>query len=167
MGGQFPKDCLQRKAESKSEKIFYYKLNTDHWLYRQETGNDYGRDCTIELSENDEWHNKKIECQIKGSHSPKYRFRNTVIAYSLDIKTIQYALSSSIPFLLIFVDLTEEEAYYLPLQEYFHKHPEVHEKVMRNSRTVDVHIPVQQKISKDDMVLQTLAECVYSRDYRS
>ncbi len=161
MGTRFPKDCPQRKTESKSEKIFHYKLNTDHWLYRQETGNDYGRDCVIELSEDDEWHNKKIECQIKGAHKPKYRFGKTVIAYSLEIKTINYELSSAVPFVLIYVDLTREIVYYLPLQKYFLENPEKLERTKRNTTTVDVHIPVIQQLTEDDIDSRDLADQIY------
>ena len=167
MSIQFPKDCLQRKAESKSEKFFHYKLNTDHWLYRQETGVDVGRDCIIELSENDEWHNRKIECQIKGSHKPKYRFRNTLIAYSMEIKTIEYALSSPVPFILVFVDLSNETVFYLPIQEYFLQHPEKYEKVKFNKKTIDVHIPVDQTITEDDKELQELAARIYHREFEN
>ena len=31
------------------------------------TGRDNGLDCTVELVENEEWTNKKIEGQIKGN----------------------------------------------------------------------------------------------------
>ena len=34
------------------------------------TGRDNGLDCTVELVENEEWTNKKIEGQIKGTRSP-------------------------------------------------------------------------------------------------
>lgn len=66
-----PIDCEPRKTGSKARAIVHYKLNAEHWDYREETGNDYERDCVIELSENDCWNNHKIEGQIKGTRSPE------------------------------------------------------------------------------------------------
>ena len=68
---------------------------------------------------------------------------------------------------MVFVDLRDEEVYYLPLQDYFHEHPDLYERVMRNSQTVDVHIPVDQKLTEDDTELQILAEKIYTRDFQN
>ena len=67
-----PKDDEKRRTGSRGRGIVHFKLNADHWDYREETGNDYGRDCVAELSENDEWLNHKVEGQIKGTASPKF-----------------------------------------------------------------------------------------------
>ena len=37
-----PIDCEPRKTGSKARAIVHYKLNAEHWDYREETGNDYG-----------------------------------------------------------------------------------------------------------------------------
>ena len=55
-----PKDIPQRKIGSRARAILHYTLDTDHWEYREETGNDVGRDCIIELIECDEWTNHKF-----------------------------------------------------------------------------------------------------------
>ena len=89
-----PIDCKPRKAGSKARAMVHYKLNVEHWDYREETGNDYGRDCVIELSENDCWNNNKIEGQIKGARSPEILKREKCFSFPLEVKTINYALNA-------------------------------------------------------------------------
>ena len=82
-----PKDDEQRKTGSKGRAVVHYQLDADHWDYREETGNDYGRDCVIELSENNEWQNHKVEGQIKGTIAPKQV--NNEISFPMPVKTIE------------------------------------------------------------------------------
>ena len=46
-----PKDSEKRRICSKGEAILHYRINSDCWKYKQETGGDVGRDCILELSE--------------------------------------------------------------------------------------------------------------------
>ena len=107
-----PKDTYQRKIGTAGRKILYYKLDTDHWDFKEETGNDVGRDSIIELSENDEWKNHKVECQIKGQKSPTLICGGTYVSYPMEIKTILYALGSPVAFVLFVVDITNEIVYF-------------------------------------------------------
>lgn len=113
-----PIDCEPRKTGSKARAIVHYKLNAEHWDYREETGNDYGRDCVIELSENDCWNNHKIEGQIKGTRSPEILKREKCFSFPLEVKTINYALNAPGAFVLFYVDVENELVYYLPIQDY-------------------------------------------------
>ena len=58
-----PKDDEKRKTSSNGRAIVHFMLDADHWDYKEETVNDYGRDCIVELSEKDEWLNHKVEGQ--------------------------------------------------------------------------------------------------------
>lgn len=91
-----PIDCEPCKMGSKARAIVHYKLNAEHWDYREETGNDYGRDCVIELSENDYWNNHKIEGQIKGTRSPEILKREKCFSFPLEVKTINYAINAHV-----------------------------------------------------------------------
>ena len=85
---RLPIDTPQRKIGSKAVAILHYKIDADHWEFRQETGNDVGRDCTLELSENNEWPNHKIEGQIKGTEKNEPLKKCTLISFPMEVKTI-------------------------------------------------------------------------------
>lgn len=50
---RFPIDTEQRKTGSRACAIVHYRINSDHWVYREETEIDIGRDCILELSEDE------------------------------------------------------------------------------------------------------------------
>lgn len=100
-----PIDCEPRKTGSKARAIVHYKLNAEHWDYREETGNNYERDCVIELSENDCWNNHKIEGQIKGMRSPEMLKKEKCFSFTLEVKNINYALNAPGAFVLFLLML--------------------------------------------------------------
>lgn len=156
-----PQDKEQRKIGSRACAIVHYQLNADHWEYRQETGNDVGRDCVIELTENDEWTNQKIEGQIKGTKKPNLLAGKKVFSFPLEVKTINYALNTSNAFVLFYVDNVNEAVYYLPIQDYFIAHKELFEKLKTVQKTLNVHIPIDNLLCADDFDLQEIAKSVY------
>ncbi|MBR7019552.1 MAG: DUF4365 domain-containing protein [Lachnospiraceae bacterium] len=157
-----PIDTLQRKIGSRAVAIVHYSIDSSHWEFRQETGNDVGRDCTIELSENDRWNNHKIEGQIKGSEkiSPLKRTPDE-ISFSMETKTINYALGSPVPFVLFHVDITTEAVYYLAIQDYFISHPELFDKLETAQDSLALHIPTSNILGKNDSALVAIAKCTY------
>lgn len=157
----YPQDTLARKAESKSCKILHYVLDTDHWEYKQETGNDVGRDCILELSEDNQWKNHKLEGQIKGSQKPTEIMQNTYISFQMSVKTVNYALQSPIAFILFLVDTKNEIVYYQPIQEYIIANPELLGKLSSEQKTIAIHIPKTQVLPDDDGILQELARKMY------
>ena len=40
-------------------------------VFKEESGNDSGRDCVVKMLEKDEWINYIVEGQIKGTAFPK------------------------------------------------------------------------------------------------
>ena len=135
----------------------HFKLDADHWDYREETGNDYGRDCVVELSENDEWLNHKVEGQIKGIASPK--FVGDDVSFPMPVKTIEYALGTSTSFILFVVDTTKNDVYYQCVQQYFIDHNELFDKL--DQKSINIHIPISQNLSVDDTPLQNWARATF------
>lgn len=160
---ELPKDSEQRKTGSKGRQIFHSKLDTDHWEYKEETGSDVGRDCIIELSENNEWHNHKIECQIKGTAKPSELNGGKFISFPMEIKTINYALGSPIAFLLVLVDTTNQVVYYQAIQEYFIENPQFIDKLNSEQGKLSIHISKEKVVADKDDDLQRLAKTQYSR----
>lgn len=156
-----PKDCNQRIIGSTARGIVHYIFPKVHWEYHECTGTDHGTDCIIELVENEEFINKKIEGQIKGCKSPKKLSTKNAFSYPMEIKTIKYGLGSSSAFLLFFVDVGNEIVYYLPIQDYFIANPHLFEILDSDQKTVNVHIPLDNVVSEDDFDLQQIAKSVY------
>ena len=156
-----PIDSEACRIGSKARAIVHYKLNAEHWDYREETGNDYGRDCIIELSENDCWNNHKIEGQIKGTCNPTQLKREKCFSFPLDIKTINYALGTPSAFSLFYVDIVNEAVYYLPIQDYFISNNDLFDKLDKVQGTINVHIPVDNILSDNDFDLQEISKSVY------
>lgn len=158
---KLPKDCNARVVGAEARKLVHYRFSSERWEFHEETGSDSGRDCIVELVEDGQWGNKKIEGQIKGTRAPKKLKGESGFAFSMSVKTINYGLSSPIPFVLFFVDVDEETVYYLPLQDYFIANPELFDRLEKNNCTLDVHIPADNIVSEDDFDLQQIAKSVY------
>lgn len=156
-----PQNSEQRKIGARARAILHYTLDADHWEYREETGNDVGRDCVIELSENDEWCNHKIEGQVKGTKSPNLLKDGQTFSFPFEIKTIKYALGSNNAFILFYVDVTSENVYYLPIQDYFITNKVYFSNLNSGQATLNVHIPKGNLLSKNDTELQDLTRSVY------
>ncbi len=156
-----PKDWAGRRIGAEARKLVHSAFSTERWEYHEETGQDVGRDCTIELVENDEWTNKKIEGQIKGTTIAKTVNNGRAYSFSIELKTIKYALGSSSAFVLFFVPIETGKVYYLPIQDYFIADPALFEKLEGNQKTLNVHIPIENIVSEDDYDLQQIAKSVY------
>lgn len=159
--GNLPKDCSARVIGAEARKIVHYVFPSEHWEYHELTGRDNGLDCIIELVENDEWSNKKIEGQIKGTQTPKLLKTGKEFSLEIKVKTILYGLSSSSAFVIFFVDVEKEVVYYLPIQDYFISRPELFDKVEGNSTSLNVHIPCDNTVSDNDYELMQIAKSVY------
>ena len=150
---KLPKDCTARVIGAEVRKLVHYRFSSERWEYHEETGRDMGRDCTIELIE--------IEGQIKGTRDPKRLAAGEEFTFSIDIKTINYALSSSTAYVLFYVDVDNEIVYYLPLQDYFIANPKLFDRIEKNKTTLNVHIPGNNIVSNQDFDLQQIAKSIY------
>ena len=157
----YPKDSPQRKIGTRACQILVYKLDADHWEYKQQTGTDVGCDCILELSENDLWKNHKVEGQIKGKKYPQEILDGKYVSFPVEVKTLNYALQSSIAFVLFVVDTTKEIVYFQAIQEYFIDHPEEIYKLSSDQKTVNIRIPKNSTLPERDDELQRLANETY------
>lgn len=157
---RMPIDTPQRKIGSKACAIVHYTLNADHWIYREETNVDIGRDCVLELSVDDYWYNDKIEGQIKGTQKIK-ELASGDLSFSIQTKTINYAISSGNSFVLFLVDVETEKVYYVALQEYYIANGIPSEK-LDNQETISIHISKDHCLNNGDDDLQEIAKSRYS-----
>jgi hypothetical protein len=160
----YPKDCNARKICSKARAIFPNRLNLDNWEFHEMTGTDHGTDMIIEYIENNEFKSYKIECQIKGTANiEKYKTKEN-ISYPLDVKTINYALNCKNAFILVLVDIINEEVYYITIQDYFIANRRHFESLNKNTSTINIHIFENDKLTKEnDNDLREVAKCTYKR----
>lgn len=156
-----PENCEQRKIGSRARAILHYQINTDCWEYREESGNDYGRDCVIELSVDNSWINCKLEGQIKGTHKPNLLQNKKEFSIAIPIKTINYALCSSISFVLFYIDTIKEDVYYVSIQDYFISNQNLFDKLSTNKSSINIRIPMVNMLSKNDYELKQLAMSTY------
>lgn len=147
---RLPKDCPARVIGSEARKLVHSAFSCQRWEYREVTGVDNGVDCTIELIEDEQWTNKKLECQIKGTINLKVLKGEEHISFSMEIKTINYGLSCSNTFILFCVDVVQEKVYYLALQDYFISNRELFDRLENNKSEVTLHIPIKNVVSDED-----------------
>ncbi len=148
-------------TERRGVVLVQYRLNSDEWIYRTETGNDVGRDCVVELVEDDVCHNHKVEGQVKGRTKLTFLDDDKIVSFPLDVKTIEYALGSSTAFVLFVVDTRQEveKVYYQCIQDYCIENKEVFNKL--DQKTINIHIPVSQELSDSDELLKELSKAIY------
>jgi hypothetical protein len=158
--GKLPRDCSAREVSTRARSIVTYKLDAEKWEWHEQTGTDHGTDMVIELVENENFTNKKIEVQIKGRTSISV-LKNGDISFGLDVKTVNYALSSSNAFVLFLVDVTSENVYYLPIQDYFIANPDKFDAVENNKTSVNVHISKDNVLNNEAYELCEIAKSVY------
>jgi len=160
---RYPKDCPARVIGTAARTLFPSKLDPYYWEPHELTGTDHGTDMIIEYIENNEYHNKKIECQIKGTTDINMHQIKNGFSYSLDIKTINYALDSSNGFLLIIIDINTEEIYCLPIQDYFIANPENFCKLKNNTTTINLKFNQENLLNEYENELKEIAKSIYIR----
>lgn len=166
---QFPKDSESRRIDARARAILHYQIDSNCWVYREQTGQDVGCDCRLELAENNNFANLIIEGQIKGTGSlGRYLLKDgSVISFPLEIKTINYALSSSNPFVLFLVDVSLESVYYLAIQENFITNENLFDRLEQIAienpwqKTLNLKISVKDRLEIASETLKELAHKTY------
>lgn len=158
----FPQDSPQRKIGTRARALVPSKLNADHWDYHEQTGSDVGCDLILELSENDNFINKKIECQIKGTATPKMVGNGQFISFDFPVITANYALNGYCPFVLFVVDIKKEVVYWQSIKDYAEKQADFKARAKNNKESVSVRIPITNILSvENDSQLCDLARRGY------
>ena len=156
---RFPQDSSQRKIGTRARALVPSKLNPEHWEYHEQTGSDVGCDLIIELSENNEFKNKKIECQIKGTKSPKIINNGKSLSFDFPVITANYALTGYCPFVLFVVDTVKGIVYWESIKDYAEKRADFKNRVEKNKETVSVRIPITNILTlENDSYLCNLAK---------
>lgn len=159
-----PKDApnSSRAICDRGRALVHYRFNSEHWVYREVTGNDIGIDCELEYVENDEYNGDIISCQIKATKNiEKYKIKDNQYSFPLDKKTINYALRSSRPFILCLVDVICEKVYYMPIQDYFMNNFSLFEKLESGDGTVNVHVCMKNEVTNEDSDLIEISKQGY------
>ena len=160
-----PKETVINRTGSGGIALLHYSLNYEHWEFRQETGEDRGRDCVLEYIDESIWCNYIIQGQVKGTKTPQsYLLKDGMhFSYPLEKKYINYALRSSNASVLFLCDLINELVYFLPIQDYFINNPEKYENLSNpKTESMNVHIPVSNIVTKyEDFELCQLAKATY------
>ena len=151
MARVYGQDTEENRKERRSYQVLFGLMNTDIWSFLGRDNHDHGVDYSFEFIENGEFKGYRILAQIKGSKATN--IRNSQVVFDLPVKTANYAVGSSQPFILFFVDLLTKCAYYLPLQDYF---------IANSDKMIRVFIPVDNTI--DDPELIAIAKSQYSFD---
>ncbi len=157
---RLPLDSNSRKIASRARQLVHGAFDAEKWEFHEQTGVDRGIDCSFELIEENEYHNHRIDCQIKGTRSPK-EISGDCFSFPLDVKTINYGLSSGTAFVLLYVDVANAIVYYLPIQDYFIADPSLFDKIGRNTTTLNIHIPKNNVVTIGDVDLQEIAKSIY------
>ncbi|MBQ8962004.1 MAG: DUF4365 domain-containing protein [Ruminococcus sp.] len=160
MARVFGQDTEENRKERKSYQVLFGLMNTDIWSFLGRDNHDHGVDYSFEYIENGEFRGYRILAQIKGSKVTK--ISNNEVVFDLPVKTANYAVGSSQPFILFFVNLLTECAYYLPLQDYFIANPDKMDALEKNTSTIRVFIPLNNTIEDPELV--AVAKSQYSFD---
>lgn len=160
---RFPADSESRRTDSRACAIVHYQFDSNHWQYREVTGQDIGCDCEFELSEDSYWRGSKIECQVKGTkHIDKRLLKdNQTISFPLEIKTICYGLGKKHAFVLLVVDVVAEIVYYQNIHEYFIENPALFQKLDGDAKAMSIRIPIENRLDDDDLPLRLYASTGY------
>lgn len=147
--------------ETKARQLVHSRFNAERWEYHEITGTDRGLDCIIELVENEQWGNKKIERQTRGTRKLQKLKNKNVFSFPLDVKNVNYGLGSNVAFVLFLVDVDEKRVYYLPLQDYFISDLSLFDRSESDQDKMNLHIPCDNIVSDDDFERQQIAKSIY------
>ncbi|MCD7885924.1 MAG: DUF4365 domain-containing protein [Lachnospiraceae bacterium] len=156
----YPKDDDKRQKGTKARALLPAMFDLSHWEYHEQTGTDHGTDMVFEYIEDEEFRGHKLEAQIKGRS--KVEVGRYGIPLAVDVKTLNYGLSCKNAFVLFLVDLsTGEDAYYLPVQDYFIADLSLYDRLEKNTSTLTVYFSEDNKVSYDDFDLCQIAKSGY------
>lgn len=139
MPRRYPEYTPERIKESKSYQVLLPKFNARRWAFGCSEWQDHGVDYSFEYVQDGFFHGFRLLGQVKGSSHLKFGNADS-FSYALPVKTANYAVECSQPFVLFVVDLISATAYYLPLQDYFIANRDKYEKLKVNTSTISVRI---------------------------
>ena len=157
------------KIMTKSQRIgemavryVLYNIIPPEWPARF-MNTDYGIDLDVELFEFQEGRyissGEHVFLQIKGTEQPQYGMCH-IMNQKIDVIKIQLEMfeldlvkkmGSAIPVILILVDIKNNKAYHICLNDYIKKVLNIHKSNYYSQRTIIINIPIDNIISKDEL----------------
>jgi hypothetical protein len=134
---------------TRAGRIFGYKI-PDNWMIRdQEDQNDHGIDCEIELKDqNGKALGKEsvFKVQLKGQEHCSFIEDGLKLSFSVSRERLQYYLKFNIPVILVVVEVSSEEIYWISVTDNL----EIHNKVEDSeTASLTVHLPVTNKLERN------------------
>lgn len=145
-------------------RIFNYKAPLNWIIRSQEDQDDHGIDCEIELKDSSGkalGQESLFKIQLKGQESCSFIDEGQKLSFSVSRARLQYYLKFNIPVILVVVEVSSEEIYWVSVTN----NKEILEKVRDSSTdSLTVHLPVENKLERNDSatfdkLLEAVQEC--------
>ncbi|GGQ06698.1 DUF4365 domain-containing protein [Shewanella litoralis] len=131
-------------------RIFNYKAPLSWIIRSQEDQDDHGIDCEIELKDTNGkalGQESVFKIQLKGQENCSFIEDGQKLSFSVSRARIQYYLQFNIPVILVVVEVSSEEIYWVSVTD----NQEILEKVNNSSTdTLTVHLPVENMLERND-----------------
>ncbi len=131
-------------------RIFNYKAPLNWIIRSQEDQDDHGIDCEIELKDSNGkalGQESLFKIQLKGQENCLFIENGQTLSFSVSRARLQYYLNFNIPVILVVVEISSEEIYWVSVTD----NQDILEKVIDSSAdTLTVHLPVENKLEKND-----------------
>lgn len=152
----YPKDTLQNREERRSYQILNGLLDTCVWDFKGKENHDHGVDYMYEYIENGEYKGYRILAQIKGRRN--IEIKDSIIVFDFPVKTANYAVGCSEPFIFFLVDLSNTIAYYLSIQDFFIANEDKMQKLAVNKSTIRLVIPCKNIVDNEELRVITKSQ---------
>ncbi|HGY9608537.1 DUF4365 domain-containing protein [Vibrio harveyi] len=131
-------------------RVFKYKAPLNWIIRSQEDQDDHGIDCEIELKDSSGKALGKesvFKIQLKGQEHCTLIENDTKVSFSVSLERLKYYLSFNIPVILVVVDVTTEDIYWVSVTD----NDTIRSNVSKSSsKTLTVHLPVANKLEKNN-----------------
>lgn len=145
-------------------RIFNYKAPLNWIIRSQEDQDDHGIDCEIELKDLNGkalGQESLFKVQLKGQENCSFIENGQKLSFSVSRARVQYYLNFNIPVILVVVEVSSEEIYWVSVTD----NRKILEKVRDSiTDTLTVHLPIENKLERNESVsferlLMAVQEC--------
>src|SRR5579859_1145795 len=143
----------QHEIDEAARRVLKNALPTA-WIRRPQSP-DYGIDYQYEIVDSGKVRGLSFAVQLKGKKS--YEVRDQTVTYQLETRHLKYYVDDQrYPVFLVVVDVTESKGWWLFLQGYAMN--ELARVDWRSQDSIAVHVPLQNEITKIDVLLRAVEE---------
>lgn len=145
--------------ETKSRDFIRNILDTDDSLIREWTERDYGIDFLLELFDNGFPTGKLAFLQIKGTEKIEKLKKTDEVSCQVSRSSLFYALQDIIPFVVIYVSISEGIFFYIDLQSIRESFTD---KLESDQEKINIRIPFDNCVRDNDILeFMTLINSYY------